>query len=166
MRTATKRMAVCAMLAALCVVLMLLGAILELGMYAAPMFAGLCFIPVGQKYGRKYQTMLFAVTSVLCLLLVPNVEENLMLVGFFGWYPILRPALEKLPKLLGVFLKLVIFNAAVIAIEWLVMAVLAPEVMETGLLLVLLALGNLTFWLYDFLIPRLSKLTARLTKLL
>ena len=41
MRNQARRMAVCAMMAALSVVLMLLGAILELGMSAAPLFAGI-----------------------------------------------------------------------------------------------------------------------------
>ena len=66
MRNTAKRMALCAMLAALCVVLMVLGAVLELGMYAAPMLAGLLFIPVGQKYGKKYHGILFVASSLLC----------------------------------------------------------------------------------------------------
>ena len=129
MRTSTKRMATCSMMAALSVVLMVLGAILELGMYACPLFAGLCFIPIGQKYGRKYHITLYVASSILCFLMVPNMEENLMFAGLFGWYPIVRPSLQKLPKILRWICKLAIFNVVVIAIEWLVMAILVPEVM-------------------------------------
>lgn len=160
-----KRMANCAIMAALCVVLMVLGAILELGMYAAPLFAGLCFIPIGQKYGLKYHILLYVTASVLCLLLVPNVEENLMFVGLFGWYPIVRPYLRKLPGVLRLAVKLLLFNAAVIAIEWLVMTVLVPEVVGGTLLWILLVIGNITFLAYDFMIPKIETLLSRIIKL-
>ena len=166
MKTATKRMAACAMMAALCVVLMVLGAVLELGMYACPLLAGLCFIPIGQKYGRKYHLILFVATALLSFFLVPNIEENLIFAGIFGWYPILRPVLQKLPGVLRWLVKLAVFNGVVVAIEWLVMTVLAPEAMADVMLWVLLALGNVTFIAYDFLIPRLDALMGRIVKLM
>jgi len=166
MRTSAKAMATCSMMAALSVVLMALGAVLELGMYACPLFAGLCFIPIGQKYGRKYHISLYVVSSILCFLLIPNMEENLMFAGLFGWYPIVRPSLQKLPKVFRWIAKLAIFNVVVIAIEWLVMTILVPEVMGDALLWVLLILGNITFLAYDFMIPRLEVLVGRITKLL
>lgn len=164
MRNASKRMAVCAMMAAICVVLLMLGAILELGMYAAPLFAGLFFIPVGEKYGRKYHTILFVVSAILCFLLVPNLEESLLFAGLFGWYPIVRPTLQKLPKLLRLVAKLVVFNAAVIAVEYVVIRIIAPETIQGVMLWVLLVLGNVTFLLYDRLIPKMQKMLQKLTK--
>ena len=59
MRVTTKRMETCSMMTALSVVLMLLGGILELGMYACPLFVGLAFVPIGEKYGRKYHIILY-----------------------------------------------------------------------------------------------------------
>lgn len=166
MRTSTRRMAICSMMAALSVVLMVLGAVLELGMYACPLFAGICFIPIGQKYGRKYHITLFVASSLLCFLMVPNMEENLMFAGLFGWYPIVRPSLQKLPKVIRWAAKLVIFNVVVIAIEWLVMTVLVPETIGGVLLWVLLILGNITFLAYDFMIPKVEVLLGRISKLL
>ena len=154
------------MMAALCVVLMVLGAVLELGMYACPLLAGLCFIPIGQKYGRKYHLILFVATALLSFFLAPNIEENLIFAGLFGWYPILRPVLQKLPGVLHWLVKLAVFNGVVVAIEWLVMTVLAPEAMADVMLWVLLALGNVTFIAYDFLIPRLDALMGRIVKLM
>ena len=162
MKTSAKRMAMCAMTAALCVVLLLLGAVLELGMYACPLLAGLCLVPIGSRFGRKYHIITFAVTSVLCLLLVPNIEENLMFIGLLGWYPILSPKLQKIPRLLGWLVKLIIFNAVVIAIEWLVMTVLVPEVIGGVFLWILLILGNITLLRYDWMLPRLENLMVRI----
>ena len=166
MRTSAKRMATCSMMAALSVVLMVLVAILELGMYACPLFAGLCFIPIGQKYGRKYHITLYVASSILCFLMVPNMEENLMFAGLFGWYPIVRPVLQKLPKVIRWICKLVIFNVVAIAIEWLVMTILVPEAIGGTLLWVLLILGNITFLAYDFMIPKMEVLMGRIVKLL
>lgn len=153
-------MAAGAMTAAMCVVLMLLGGVVELGMYASPMLAGLCAMPVGKRWGRKYQCMVWLVVSVLSFLLVPQVEENLLFAAFFGWYPIVRYRLEKLPRLLGWLCKLLTFNVAILAVEVLVMFLLVPEAVEPVLALVLLALANVTFVMYDFAMARLERVVA------
>ncbi|MBO5953102.1 MAG: hypothetical protein J6Q53_03140 [Oscillospiraceae bacterium] len=157
-----KPIATCAIMAALTVVIMLLGALLELGIYAAPMLAGLCLMPIGKRYGCKYHIMLWVAASILCFLLVPSIEENLIFAGLLGWYPIVQPRLQRLPRLLRLAIKLLIFNAAIIAIETLVLLVFLPEVLGFGILAALLALGNLTFLLYDRLIPSFTALVQRI----
>lgn len=164
MKDQTRKIAVCGMMTAVCTVLMLLGAVLELGIYAAPMFAGLSLVPLGEKWGRKYQALVWIAVSVLSFLLVPNIEESLIFFGLFGWYPILRPTLQKLPRLLRIFAKLLLFNITVVAIESLVMFLLVPESMEFGFLLVLLAASNVVFLLYDYIIPRTGVLLKRIKR--
>ena len=149
-------MAGCSMMAALSVVILLIGGVLELGMYACPMIAGLCILMVGDTYGKKSQVMAWVAVSLLSFLLVPNVEENLMYFGVFGLYPILYSYFQKLPKVLRVIAKYAYFNVVVIAMEWLLMMVLMPETMEWIFLLVLLAMGNVVFWCYDRLLPRME----------
>ena len=161
MKLQSRRMALCGMTAALGVVLMILGALLELGMYVCPMFVGLCLIPIGNRWGVKYQLVLWAAIGLLCLMLVSNLEQNLMFLGFFGWYPALRPRLQRLPALPRLLVKLALFNAIVIAIEALLVLVVAPEIMGAALTAVLLILGNITFLLYDFAIPRFEWLAAK-----
>lgn len=150
----TKTIAACGMMTALSVVIMLLGGVLGLGMYASPMIAGFCLMYIGQEYGVKYQWTVWAAVSLLSVMLVPNAEENLMYICFFGLYPILWPLFEKLPWKLKWVCKLLYFNLTVIAVEALVMLVLVPEVMGAGLMIGLLALGNVLFLCYDFMIPR------------
>lgn len=160
----TKRLTVCAMMAAVSVVLMLLGAVLQLGTYAAPLLTGMALIPIGNRYGRKYQVMLWIVISVLCFMLIPAAEQNMMFAGLFGWYPIVYPTLQKLPRLLRMAVKLVLFNGVVIAMESALILLIAPEAMETGMVLLLLALGNVTFLLYDCLIPKTELILQRILK--
>lgn len=161
----TKRLTICAMMAAVSVVLMLLGAVLQLGTYAAPLLTGMVLIPIGDRYGRKYQVMLWLVISVLCFMLLPAAEQNMMFAGLFGWYPIAYPTLQKLPRLLRLLVKLLLFNGVVIAMEALLLWVIAPEAMELTMMLLLLALGNVTFLLYDYLIPKTELILRRIMKL-
>ena len=160
MKKKSKRIAVCGVTAALGVVIMVLGAFLGVGIYLAPMLVGVCLIPIGREWGARYQILLWIAISLLCLMLV----SNLMFLGLFGWYPVLRPVLQKLPPVLRVIVKLLIFNVAVIALELLVLLVLVPESMGTALTVLLLALGNVTFLVYDLVIPRFEVLFFKFWK--
>lgn len=152
-RAEIKGVALGGTMAALSVVILLAGAVLGLGIYLAPMVAGMFLLPVGRSYGWKYHTMLWLVVSLLAFMLVPEIEENLMYLYLFGCYPILWPKLCGLPKGLRVVVKLLIFNGAFLLVELLVMWVLVPEAMEAGYLAVLLLLGNLMFLCYDRALP-------------
>ena len=154
----TRAVALCGVTAALAVVLMAVGGLLGVGLYAAPMLAGLCLLPAGRHLGLKYHLLLWLAVSALSFFLVPDIEQNLMFLCLFGCYPILRPALQRLPRLPRLLCKLLFFNAVSVALEALVLLVLAPEALAPPLLLLLLALGNLTFLLYDLLIPRAQRL--------
>lgn len=160
----SRKMAACGVTAAVCVVILLLGGVIDIGMYAAPIIAGLLLISIGDVWGRKYQVMLWGVVSVLAFLFVPNLEENLMFAGLFGWYPILRPGLERLPRLLRWPVKLAMFNGAVLAIEALVMWLVAPAAEAGWILAVLLVMANGVFIMYDFLIPRVRAIFKRVKK--
>lgn len=162
----SKRLAACSLMVSLTVVLMVLGAVLELGTYAAPMLASLCLIPVGQRYGKKYQTLLWLAASGLSFLLVPNPEQNLMFFGVFGWYPIVRSRIQKLPLLGRVTVKFLAFNMVMLAIEALVMLVLIPETMSTGMLAAFLILMNVLFFCYDYLLPLMERLVHRFERYL
>ena len=150
----SKRIAACGMTAALSIVIMLLGGILGIGMYASPMLAGFCLLPIGKKYGAQAQWLVWAAVSLLCLILLPEPEQNLMYMALFGLYPILYPYFSKLSGAWKWIGKLLYFHTAAIAVELLVMLVLVPEVMPIPMIVVLLILGNVVFWMYDFLIPR------------
>ena len=164
MREESRNMAVCSMTAALGVVVMLLGAVLELGVYLCPMVIGLGLIPIGRRYGLKYQLLLWIVISILSFLLVPNPEENLMFAGLFGWYPAVQPKLQKLPRVPRTVVKLLLFNGVALALESLVLLVLVPEAMDSAMAVLLLLLGNALFVLYDRVIDRFDVIVGNLKK--
>ena len=142
-KTESQKIALCGVLSALSVVVLLVGNVLQIGTYAAPMLASFLLIPVLEDYGKKYALLLYAVVSLLSLLL--------------GYYPVLRVRLNNIRR--GVprwMAKFGCFNAAVVVMYALLIVVLAPpELVQefaaegTPMLLALLALGNLSFWLCD-----------------
>ena len=164
MKHQSRKMALCSMTAALGVVVLLLGSVLGLGMYVAPLLVGMCLIPIGKEYGTKYQLMLWIVISILSFILVPNPEENLMFAGLFGWYPALYPKLEKLPRIPRLIVKLLLFNVIVISLEALVILVLVPEILDGPMIAMLLLMGNVMFLLYDRVIPNFDLIAKRYLK--
>ena len=158
--------ATCGVMAALGVVIMVIGGVLGIGMYVSPLIVGFCLIPFGEKYGMKYQVSMWIVISILSLILVPNIEQNLMFLCLFGPYPILYPHFQKLPKGIRMLAKLAFFNVTVVALELLIMKVLVPEVMAPAILMGMLAASNIVFICYDRLIPRASYVIGRYAQLI
>ena len=90
------------------------------------------------------------------ILLDQKDAEKALYIAFFGYYPVLKAALEsrRLPRLAEWGLKLVVFNAAVIAAYWLMLTVFSlPKDSFTidgvSLPWVFLPIGNAVFFLYD-----------------
>lgn len=157
----TKKIALGGIMCAMCIVIMLIGAILGVGVYVAPMIAGLCLIPTGEKYGAKYHALLWITTSVLALLVVPDVEESLMFFALFGLYPIVYPYFSRLKNPIRIILKLLYFNAVIVGIEYLIITFFVPETLGVTMAIILVALGNFTFLLYDRLIPKADRILEK-----
>ena len=159
-----KQLALGGVLAALAVVLLLLGGVIPIGTYVAPMLASMLLIPLLAELPRSPCLSWYAAVALLAVLLCPDRETAFVFV-FLGWYPIAKPALDRLSLLPRIAAKLLLFNAAVAALYALLILVfrleaLLQEARETGLalLLVLLLLGNLSFLLLDLTLQRLTAL--------
>ena len=91
----SKQMALCGLLTALAVVLMILAGAMGIGTFAGPVLAMAALLPVLEEYGPKAAAITYAAAAILGLLLVPETELA-MVYAAFGWYPILRPRLDRL----------------------------------------------------------------------
>lgn len=160
----TRQIALGGVLAALAVVILLLGGVIPIGTYLAPMLASLPLIVLLAELPKGLCLGWYAVVAILGATLCPDKETAFVFV-FLGWYPVARPALDRLPRLPRLLGKLLLFNLAVAALYALLILVfrleaLLQEARETGfvMLLVLAILGNVTFLFYDLLLKRLSVL--------
>ena len=100
-------MAYCGMATALCVALMLLGAVVPVLMFIAPAVASLLIATVCMECGMKMALTAYGAVSLLSLLFVPDKEVALVFVFLLGYYPLVKPKLERIrPKLLRGMCKL------------------------------------------------------------
>lgn len=146
--------------------------------YALPAAAGVMLIPIVIELGLKTGWMVYAVAALLSLLVAPDKEAAILFVAFFGYYPLIKAALERLNKRVVEWaVKLAVFNAAMIAAYLVLLFVLGldPEAFELfGIQLpyVFLLLGNGVFVIYDvaltnvitLYVGRLHKTFARIFK--
>ena len=161
MKIQSKRIASCGIITALGIVVMFLGTLLGIGMYFVPMLIGASLTPLGKAWGKQYQILLWLAISLLSFLLISSPEQNLMFFGLFGWYPIFRPVLQQFKKPLRLIAKFLLFNIVIIVLESLLILFVPSEVLRTAMSVLLLALGNVTFLVYDFAIPRFEFLAAK-----
>lgn len=149
---------------AICIVLMFLTGMIPFSYYALPAMAGLVLIAVKEENGLNTALIVFGAVSLLSLFVVPVKEAALLFISFFGYYPIVQDSLSHLrPKVLSIFIKFVIFNAAVVAAYWIMIHLFGVSEVLDGFgnfgrysVLVLLGLGNVFFVVYDFAIRNIT----------
>lgn len=99
-------------MAALGTAFMLTGNLIPVLTYVSPMLAGLTLIPVLYEFGKKYAWMTWAVTAALSLMLCADREEAFFYL-FIGFYPIIRPDLDRIrSRPLRFLAKLAVFAAS------------------------------------------------------
>ena len=126
-KTESQKIALCGVLGALSVVLLLLGSALQIGTYAAPMLVSFLQIPVLEEYGGKYALLLYITVSILAVLLVPETELALFYALVMGYYPVLRKAMQRVKStLLRWITKFAVFNAGTVLMYLVLFALLGP----------------------------------------
>lgn len=150
-------MAYCGIVAALCVALMLLGAVIPIAMFIAPAVAGFLIATVCVECGMQMALTAYAAVSLLALLFVPDKEVALIFTVLLGYYPLAKPKFERIRSaLLRCVCKLLLCNGAVLAMYGLIyllvpMGSISQELRATATAAALatLAMGNVAFLLYD-----------------
>lgn len=104
----------CAVLCALAVVMLGLGAIIEVIDITAAAVASLVLLPILLCYGTKYAWLSYAVTGVLGVLLMPQSLGAWMFAGLTGFYPIVKQRLDRLPRVLSWAVKLLLLAAVLL----------------------------------------------------
>lgn len=161
----SRQMALSGLLCALAVVVMILASAIGIGTFAGPLLAMAVLLPVLEEYGSKSAAVAYAATAILGLLIVPEPELALVYAGF-GWYPILRPRLNRLPsRILRTAVKVILCTAVILFLYGVLLRLLGmtADLMQAAPLLnlALLVLGIFTFLLMDLALERLTFLWHR-----
>ena len=149
-------MALGGVLAAVAVVIMSLGGLIPVATYVSPMLCAILLQVVLLSCGVRIAWAWYGAVALLSVLLSPDKEAAAVFV-FLGYYPIVKPRLDRMkPSWLW---KGLLFNGSIAVMYFLLlklfgMAELGAEFREFGLVLlvVLLIMGNVTFFLLDRLL--------------
>lgn len=159
-RGTAKPVALGGLLAAMAVVIMCLGGLIPVATYVCPVLCMLLGFLVLRLCGGRIAWAWYGAVSVLTLLLGTD-KEAAAIYLFLGYYPNIKPWLDRLP--LRWVWKTVYFNIVVlivytILIHLMGMDALAAEFSNAGSigLIVIVLLGNFTFHLLDRLLGRLA----------
>lgn len=157
-RNRSKTMAFCGMTAALAVVIGCLAGIIPVATYVIPVLQCMILQLVVKGCGKKLAWAWFAAVSILSVLLCPDKEAAAVFI-FIGYYPIVKPRLDKLK--FPVLWKLLLFSVSMRSLYLLGIYVLGLEGLSEGMTLALglvtFALGAVTFLLLDKLLNRFGR---------
>ena len=149
-------MALGGVLAALAVVIMSMGTLIPVSTYVCPMLCALLLQMVVKACGSRIGWSWYGAVMVLSLLMAPD-KEAAAVFAAIGYYPIVKPTLDRKK---GKWLwKVLLFNGSVLLMYWLLMHLFGLEQITkefeglgAAMTLVLLILGNVTFFLLDRLL--------------
>ena len=156
----TNKLTFSAMMAALAAAFMLLSYFPYLT-YAIPAAASLFIMAVVIELDKKWAVLSFIASAIIVFFLA-EIESKLMFLGFLGYYPILKAAVERIRKpVFEWIIKILAFNIAVIVIYFAFSSLLNISARDFGVLgeygiYILLIVGNATFAVYDIALSRLA----------
>ena len=142
------------MLSALGVVILYLGAIVEVLDLSLAALVPIFVIYVAIELGGPWPWLVYGVTGLLAWLLLPQKFGAVVYLGFMGWYPMVKQWAERhLPRLLSLVVKLAAFQV-VLLVAYGCVRVFSVD-LSLGVKLGYAALfANVTFLLYDFVLTR------------
>ena len=153
------QIALCGVMTALSVVLLLTGGVIPIATYAAPMLAGLLLLPVRLSCGRKHAWLTWLATALIVLVIGFDREAAFFYL-FTGWYPVAKWDIDrKIPRRWQLPAKAAIFAAAIAVMYALLLLVfplpaLNAEFSEMGTVMIaaVFVVMLLCLLLYDRLI--------------
>ena len=137
-------------------VIMSMGTLIPVATYVCPMLCAVLLQMVLKICGQRIAWAWYGAVAILSLLLAPD-KEAAAVFAFLGYYPIVKP---KLDRLKGKWLwKILLFNVSTLVMYWLLMHIfgldqIASDFEEMGAVMtvIMLILGNVTFFLLDRLL--------------
>lgn len=107
-------MTLSAVLSAMGVALLLIGAFIEtLDLSMAALASFFCIFAV-IELGGAYPWLMYAVTGILSVILMPHSMGGWFYLLFFGYYAIIKEKFEKLNRIFAWIVKIVVMNVALV----------------------------------------------------
>ena len=152
MKKNIRKTTVSSIFSALIVVLILLGSFIDILDITVAAICTLAVYIIQIEIGGKYPLLVYITSSILCLIFVPMTTATLYYVAFFGYYPILKKLMSKLPKIVRKAVCLLFFNMIMILLMILFRTVFALQNEPIELYAVLLISINIFFICFDYML--------------
>lgn len=158
MKNISYRVALGGIVSALCLLCMFLAGIMPALYLLLPMAAGILLMIIAEEVSMSWAVLTYISVSLLSMFITADKEAALVFVMLFGHYPIIRMYLERV-KLRGLryIIKAAVFNICAFAFFYVTVYLfgiqqMLEELKEFGRYggLILLALANVLYVLYDF----------------
>jgi hypothetical protein len=157
------KVAYCGIICALSVMIMLISLVPGFT-YAVPAASGIFIWSICFFVSYKWALLSYAATSLLSLMLVPEIEARVIFIVFLGYYPIIRDKLIIVkPVVLRFLIKLAIFNiACVISYNILVPIIGIDKVLEGAerfgdmAVYAFWGMANFAFLCYEFFLSQMK----------
>ena len=108
----TKKLTLSAVLCALGAVLLSLGSLFQtIDLSCAALASFLCIFAV-IELGGAYPWAIYVVTGLISVILMPYGMAGWIYIAFFGYYPVIKEKVERLPKVVSWIIKLAVLNLA------------------------------------------------------
>jgi len=165
----TKKLALAALLAALGVIILALGSLIEVLDLSAAMFAGFVVVVAVIELGKYYPVLMYFVISILSVLLLPNKYPALFFIFFGGFYPIFKAYAERFHYIIAWTVKFSMFNiffaCLILAANILIERGFLPPVEDNNLYeflwnfkLFVFLVANFVYLLYDIAMTNIVNL--------
>ena len=145
--TALLRLTLSAMLTALSVVVLYLGALLDVLSLTVVAISSVFLLFAVRELPLGYRLFIYFGTAILSALLLPSKEPALLYAMFGGLYPLVKFPIEHLRRPLPLLLKLLFFNAVITVSELCSVYLFGLPPYVWYLLLALYAIANPAFLL-------------------
>lgn len=157
-RNSAKEIALGGLMAALAIVIMCLGGLIPFATFVCPMFCCILTKLVLSLCGRRIAWAWYGAVALLSVLMAPDKEAAAVYV-FLGYYPIVKPWMDR--RKFPLLWKLLLFNASILLmyamlIHLLGLSEIAADYAEAGTVMtvIMLILGNVTFYMLDLVLGR------------
>lgn len=155
-KTPASMIALGGVLAALAIVIMSLGGLIPVATYVSPMLCAILLQFVLNSTSPRIAWAWYGAVAILSLMLSADKEAAAVFL-FLGYYPIVKPKLDKTK--LSLLWKFLLFNGSIALLYFLLLKLfglsdLNAEFADMGvwMLIILVILGNITFFLLDRLL--------------
>lgn len=154
MKNSARKIAFTAVFAAFSVICLYLAAMLPTGQLGFLGISSLFEIASVCEYGVTGGVFVLVVTAALGFIIVPDKTAALLYICFFGWYPLMKLAAEKLKPAASWAVKLITYNIAVTVCLFALKFTFIDYDVGTLYYIVCYAVANAVFIVFDIAVSR------------